>query len=95
MTNNPYAVPDDDLIDAIRAALNAGDRDTGGGAHPEHVAKHCALDVRSLWNRLNALADAGRIQRVQGIGPDGPRDSYLPDPPEDDSDGPRSREWVA
>ena len=92
---NPYAVPDAALIDAIAAALDAGDRDTGGGAHPEHVAQHCALKFDTVQRRLADLADAGRIERVQGIGPNGPRDSYLPDPPEDERDGPRSREWVA
>jgi len=78
--NNPYAVPDADIIAAVEAAIAEGDTDTGGGAHPSAVAARTPLSESGVAPRLRQLADEGELVQVWGVGPHIPRQSFrLPD----------------
>ena len=53
-------------------------RDIGGGWHPKIVAENLNVSPSPVRKRLQSLAEEGRVVAVDGVGPTGPRVSYLP-----------------
>ncbi|WP_135302655.1 hypothetical protein [Haloarcula amylovorans] len=69
------------VLDAVHAALDAGDRDClRGGVTPEQAADHCDLSPERLQDRFRELRDEGELVTVWGASPGTgrPRESYLP-----------------
>lgn len=83
-------ISDEDILRHVEEAYEAGETDLlDGGVAAQTVAER--IDAGSLSfirKRLNALADGGRLERVDGIPPEalgddpsagvGPRQSYKP-----------------
>jgi hypothetical protein len=77
------AVSDEEVLEAVRAALDNGDRlALQGGSRPRHVAQYSALQPATLRKRLEDLAAEGALVKVWGVDIDQPgspgRISYLP-----------------
>lgn len=79
MTQRIYS--DDALVAIVQAWVAAGIRDdAGGGVSPVTLARVVDATHSGIAPRLRALADEGRLVRVEGIGPrtSRPRPSFLP-----------------
>lgn len=77
------AVDDDVIVDALKEAIEDGRRDQlGGGVHYSVLIDYVddITDAEHLMDRLNDLADEGRLKRVRGVGrgDSRPRTSFLP-----------------
>jgi len=79
--NNPYAVPDADIVAAVEDAIADGETDDAdGGAPAEAVAERLPIKQHTTEQRLRELVDEGQLKEVYGIGPTIPRKSYrVPD----------------
>lgn len=71
-------VPDRRILEAVEAAIDAGDTDMGGGAPPPAIARRCNLTTETVRDRVADLVDDGDLRREWGVGPQGPRYSYRP-----------------
>lgn len=79
MTSAP--IDDDRLIATIEYLINRGVRDgAGGGVSPVTIAAGHHAERSTITEHCSALADAGELVRVTGIGIESnrPRPSYLP-----------------
>ena len=89
--------PDGVVRDALDAC-DPADRDAAiGGWHASVIAAETRLDVSTVQQHLRQLRESGVVVAVNGLGPQGPRQSYLPaDHPDapTDEDTDHSREWV-
>jgi len=72
-----HHLDDEEVLRALRQC-NDSQRDTGGGWHPQVVAAALHVSPSAVRNRCQDLADEGRVVAVDGLGPTGPRVSYLP-----------------
>lgn len=79
----------DVVYDIICECVERGETDAaGGGVASKTVAEADEIDVEqsTVGDRLRYLYGQGRVKRVRGIGPDGPRMSYLPADEDDEDD---------
>jgi DNA-binding MarR family transcriptional regulator len=58
--------------------MEAGDHDRGGGVAPPALADHMGFHISTARRHLEALEEAGRLDKTMGVGPRRPRVSYLP-----------------
>lgn len=80
MGKNP-AIDDDCLLATIEFFINCGVRDAaGGGVSPVTIAEGHHAERSTISEHCSALADAGELVRVTGIGIESnrPRPSFLP-----------------
>jgi len=82
--SNHYSkrVSDEEVVDAVRDALDDGERDDGNGGVPAHtVADRLNVAQSTATDRLGQLVDDGVLAIVDGWPPGElrmPRQSYLP-----------------
>lgn len=72
---------DEQVLEAIGAALEAGDRDRlGGGIVAADLVDRLPICFRQVQKRLTRLDDTGRLTKVYGANPETneARKSYLP-----------------
>lgn len=73
-------------LEAIHKLADKGETDgAGGGVATPTVAEEIGVDRATVAKHVRTLVDEGKLERVNGIGPTGPRPSYFPT--EDDEDG--------
>lgn len=61
---NPKSVTDDELLDAVDAALEETDRDR---VTANEVAEHCRLAKTTVQGRLPDLADGDRLVKTASL----------------------------
>lgn len=91
-------VSSDEVMVALRAC-DETDRDAAsGGWHPSTICDGESFCQSTCLKHLRRLREAGRVERVNGIGPHGPRETWLPvdheDAPPEREDGPTRRLWI-
>ncbi|MCU4926937.1 winged helix-turn-helix transcriptional regulator [Halobacteria archaeon AArc-dxtr1] len=68
-----------EIVSAVENLVAAEVTDTvGGGAPSTAIAEETGLARKTVENYLKRLLEAGRVERVYGVGPHGPRYNYLP-----------------
>lgn len=66
-------------LETIQYLYNQGQTDGAeGGVSPLAIAAEIDVNRTTAAKHANALVDEGKLERVHGIGPNGPRSSYLP-----------------
>ncbi|WP_135535393.1 hypothetical protein [Halostella pelagica] len=72
-----------DYVDAVTRLFNAGETDINGGVHTTTVHEELDAAPSTIREHLNALADDGRLDRVNGWSPETGRPRMSFRPPED------------